>query len=78
MFISFVLPSIYLLPIAAQAHIQSAKLIANVLRSSLGPRGMDKMLQSPDRELTITNDGATIMDKMLVSLLLFFTYRQFS
>ena len=78
MFISFVLPSIYLLPIATQAHIQSAKLIANVLRSSLGPRGMDKMLQSPDRELTITNDGATIMDKMLVSLFLFFTYRQFS
>lgn len=52
--------------IHTQAHIQSAKLIANVLRSSLGPRGMDKMLQSPDRELTITNDGATIMDKMLV------------
>ena len=37
-----------------------------VMRSSLGPKGMDKMLQSPDGDITITNDGATILEKMQV------------
>ena len=37
-----------------------------VLRSSLGPKGMDKLLQSPDGDITITNDGATILEKMQV------------
>jgi T-complex protein 1 subunit epsilon len=36
------------------------------MRSSLGPKGMDKMLQSPDGDITITNDGATILEKMPV------------
>ena len=36
------------------------------MRSSLGPKGMDKMMQSPDGEITITNDGATILEKMNV------------
>jgi T-complex protein 1 subunit epsilon len=36
------------------------------MRSSLGPKGMDKMLQSPDGDITITNDGATILEKMQV------------
>jgi T-complex protein 1 subunit epsilon len=39
---------------------------AQVMRSSLGPKGMDKMLQSPDGDITITNDGATILEKMHV------------
>ncbi len=34
------------------------------MRSSLGPTGMDKMLVSPDMDVTVTNDGATILDKM--------------
>lgn len=38
--------------------------MANTLRSSLGPRGLDKMLVSSDGDVTITNDGATIMEKM--------------
>lgn len=37
-----------------------------VMRSSLGPKGMDKMMQSPDGDITITNDGATILEKMQV------------
>jgi len=37
-----------------------------VLKTSLGPKGMDKMLQNPDGEITITNDGATILDLMQV------------
>lgn len=36
------------------------------MRSSLGPKGMDKMMQSPDGDITITNDGATILEKMQV------------
>ncbi len=32
----------------------------------MGPKGMDKMLQSPDGEVVVTNDGATIVDKMEV------------
>lgn len=38
--------------------------MAATLRTSIGPRGLDKMLVSPDGEITITNDGATILDKM--------------
>jgi T-complex protein 1 subunit epsilon len=34
------------------------------MRSSLGPTGMDKMLVSSDMEVTVTNDGATILSKM--------------
>lgn len=42
----------------------AAKSISNILRTSLGPKGMDKLLVSPDGDVTITNDGATIMQQM--------------
>lgn len=42
----------------------ASRAIANTLKSSLGPRGLDKMLVSSDGDVSITNDGATIMDKM--------------
>merc|ERR1719352_1153551 len=51
---------------AQKANILAAKTVAKVLRTSLGPKGMDKMLQSPDGDVTITNDGATILDQMEV------------
>jgi T-complex protein 1 subunit epsilon len=51
---------------ALKANITAARAIARTLRSSLGPKGMDKMLQSPDGDITITNDGATILKEMLV------------
>lgn len=35
-----------------------AQAVCNILKTSLGPKGMDKMLQSPDGDVTITNDGA--------------------
>jgi T-complex protein 1 subunit epsilon len=38
--------------------------IASTLKSSLGPKGMDKMLISQDSDVVVTNDGATIVDKM--------------
>merc|ERR1712178_295516 len=49
---------------AQKANISAARNVANVLRTSLGPKGMDKMLVSPDGDVTITNDGATILQKM--------------
>jgi T-complex protein 1 subunit epsilon len=51
---------------AHKAHILAAKAVADVLKSSLGPRGLDKMLVSPDGDVTVTNDGATILDEMHV------------
>ena len=39
---------------AQKAHIKSAKAIARILRSSLGPNGMDKLLQGPDGDVCIS------------------------
>lgn len=47
-----------------KANIGAAKAVSRVLRTSLGPKGMDKMLQSPDGDVTVTNDGATILELM--------------
>lgn len=49
---------------AQKANIAAARSVARILRTSLGPKGMDKMLQSPDGDVTITNDGATILEQM--------------
>uniref|UniRef100_A0A6B2L1F8 T-complex protein 1 subunit epsilon n=1 Tax=Arcella intermedia TaxID=1963864 RepID=A0A6B2L1F8_9EUKA len=51
---------------AHKQHITAAKTISNIMKSSLGPKGMDKMMVSQDGDVTITNDGATILDKMEV------------
>lgn len=49
---------------AQKSNILAAKSICNLLRTSLGPKGMDKMMVSQDGDVTITNDGATILAKM--------------
>ncbi|CAD8166743.1 unnamed protein product [Paramecium pentaurelia] len=49
---------------AYKSNILAAKAVANTLSSSLGPKGMDKMLVSPDGDVSVTNDGATIVEKM--------------
>lgn len=49
---------------AHKSHILAAKTVANTIRTSLGPKGLDKMLVSPDGEVTVTNDGATILQQM--------------
>jgi len=51
---------------AIKSHILAARTVANILRSSLGPKGLDKILISPDGEITVTNDGATILGQMEV------------
>ncbi len=45
-------------------NIMAAKIIAEVLRTTLGPRGMDKMLVDSLGDITITNDGAAILDEI--------------
>jgi thermosome len=45
-------------------NIMAAKVIAEVLKSTLGPRGMDKMLIDSLGDITITNDGASILDEI--------------
>lgn len=51
---------------AHKANILAARTVANIMKSSLGPTGMDKMLVSGDQDVTVTNDGATILEKMEV------------
>lgn len=49
---------------AQKANIMAAKTLAETIRSSLGPKGMDKMLVSSFGDVTLTNDGATILKEM--------------
>jgi hypothetical protein len=56
------------------ANILAAKAVADAVRTSLGPRGMDKMLSSANGDVIITNDGATILNKVR---LFFFSFAFF-
>jgi len=49
---------------AQQNNIAAAKLVAQLVKSSLGPRGLDKMLVDSLGDVTITNDGATILKEI--------------
>lgn len=49
---------------AQRSNIAAAKLIAEIVSTSLGPRGMDKMLVDSVGDITITNDGATILKEI--------------
>jgi archaeal chaperonin len=49
---------------AQKNNITAAKLISEIVRTSLGPRGMDKMLVDTLGDVTITNDGATILKEI--------------
>lgn len=40
--------------------------MTNIIKTSLGPRGLDKILISPDGDINVTNDGATILSNMEV------------
>lgn len=66
---------IYILPEGAQRtigrdaqrnNIMAAKLVAETVRTTLGPKGMDKMLVDSMNEVTITNDGVTILEEMQI------------
>jgi len=51
---------------AQRNNIMAARVIAEAIRSTLGPRGMDKMLVDSLGDITITNDGAAILDEIEV------------
>ena len=48
------------------SNISAAKAVAGAIRTSLGPKGMDKMIQDGKGDVAITNDGATILKQMQV------------
>ena len=49
---------------AQHGNITAAKVVAESVRSALGPKGMDKMLVDSFGDVTITSDGRTILDEM--------------
>jgi thermosome len=49
---------------ARKSNMMAAQIIAEVLKSTLGPRGMDKMLIDSLGDITITGDGATVLDEI--------------
>ncbi len=49
---------------AQRTNILAAKLVAEIVRTTLGPKGMDKMLVDSVGDITVTNDGVTILSEM--------------
>ncbi|SPO25559.1 probable CCT4 - component of chaperonin-containing T-complex [Ustilago trichophora] len=49
-----------------RSNLSAAKAVSDAVRTSLGPKGMDKMIQTSNGEVVITNDGATILKHMAV------------
>ena len=52
------------LSLTLQFLVMAVTSLANIVKTSLGPMGLDKMLVDDIGDVTITNDGATILDKM--------------
>lgn len=51
---------------AQKNNIMAAKAVAETVRTTLGPKGMDKMLVSSLGDVIITNDGVTILEEMQI------------
>lgn len=51
---------------AQRNNIMAAKLVAETVRTTLGPKGMDKMLVDGMGDITVTNDGVTILEEMQI------------
>ena len=51
---------------AQRNNIMAAKLVAETVRTTLGPKGMDKMIVGGMGDITVTNDGVTILEEMQV------------
>jgi len=49
---------------AQKANILAAKAVADTVRTTLGPKGMDKMIVDAVGDITVTNDGVTILEEM--------------
>ncbi len=51
---------------AQRNNITAAKMVSDVVKTTLGPRGMDKMLVSSTDDIVVTNDGVTILEEMQI------------
>nr|MBA4404841.1 thermosome subunit [Nanoarchaeum sp.] len=51
---------------AQRNNIMAAKIVAETVRTTLGPKGMDKMLVDSMNNVIITNDGVTILEEMAI------------
>ncbi len=51
---------------AQRNNILAARMVSEVVKTTLGPKGMDKMLVGPTGEIIVTNDGVTILDEMQI------------
>ncbi|MBU2496793.1 MAG: TCP-1/cpn60 chaperonin family protein [Nanoarchaeota archaeon] len=51
---------------AQRNNIMAARLVAETVKTTLGPRGMDKMLVDSIGDITVTNDGVTILEEMQI------------
>lgn len=51
---------------AQRNNIWAAKMVADIVKTTLGPKGMDKMLVSPTGDIIVTNDGVTILREMQI------------
>ncbi|HHE36887.1 MAG TPA: thermosome subunit [Candidatus Woesearchaeota archaeon] len=51
---------------AQRMNIMAAKLVAETVRTTLGPKGMDKMIVDTVGDITVTNDGVTILEEMSI------------
>ena len=51
---------------AQRTNIMAAKIVAETIRTTLGPKGMDKMIVDSMGDITITNDGVTILEEMQI------------
>lgn len=48
------------------SNINACQAVVDIVKSTLGPRGMDKLIHDKNKNVTITNDGATVMDLLNV------------
>ncbi|MBW3011696.1 thermosome subunit, partial [Candidatus Woesearchaeota archaeon] len=51
---------------AQRSNIAAAKIVAETVRTTLGPKGMDKLIVDSLGDIIITNDGVTILDEMQI------------
>src|SRR3989338_3605032 len=49
---------------AQRNNIMAAKIVADIVKTTLGPKGMDKMLVDSSGNIVVTNDGVTILEEM--------------
>ncbi len=51
---------------AQRNNILAARMVSEIVKTTLGPKGMDKMLVSPTGDIIVTNDGVTILEEMQI------------